>query len=205
MDTLLYIGTILAMVLGGGFIAWFFVTVLEAIVIIMTDRSNLKSFKSDFENAVIHSQPDWDGMKRIAKTRGLKPSQIYWSLEEYIREIKTGENEKLSEHLELIDSYIAAYKHDEPFQSLPSDIKLHLERVRDKLGSTELLDPLTSQIKDLLAIHSEESKKAKFYSIGGFITGLLGVALAIILYVLPLNSVADAPTSSAVNENVVEE
>ncbi|MFN3014573.1 hypothetical protein ACK1CN_01415 [Vibrio coralliilyticus] len=204
MDNLIYIGIVIAAILGGGFIAWFFGNLFEAIAIIVVHRSKLKSFKSDFENAVIHSQVDWEGMKRIAQTRGLKPSQLYWTLEEYIRDIKTGQNEKLSGYLDLIESYITAYKHDEPFQSLPSDIRIHLERVRDKLGSAELLDPLTSQIKDLLAIHSEENKRAKFYSIGGFITGLMGVALAIVFYFLPLNTGVDVPALTAASEQVVD-
>ncbi|MHA2936885.1 hypothetical protein ACXJY6_01170 [Vibrio sp. RC27] len=203
METFSYIGIVIAAIFGG-FIAWFGGTLLEAIATIMVNRSTLKSFKFDFENAVIHSQPDWEGMKRVAQTRGLKPSQIYWLLEEYARDIKTGQNEKLSDYLDLIENYIAAYKHDEPFQTLPSDIRLHLERVRDKLGSTELLDPLTAQIKDLVAVHSKENKKAKFYSIGGFITGLIGVLLAIVFYFLPFNLDVDVPTSNIMREQVVD-
>jgi hypothetical protein len=189
LETLLYIGIGLAALFGAGYIAWLSVSLLEAVLTIVADRSNLKHFKSDFENAVVHNQPDWEGMRRIAQTRNLKAHQIYWTLEDYARDIKTGQNDNLSDHLDLIESYISSYKHDEPFQSLPSDMRLHLVRVRDKLGGTELLDPLTNQIKDLLAIHSKENKKSKFYTVAGFVTGLIGIALAIFFYFVPLNSI----------------
>lgn len=204
MDTLLYIGIGLAVILVVGYIGWFLNALMDAVVTILVDRSNLKDFKSDFEKAVIHSQTDWEGIKRIALTRSLKPHQIFWPIEEYIRDIKTGENEKLIEHLDLIESYAESYRHDEPFESLPSDIRLHLERVREKLGTTELLNPLTNQIKDLLSIQSRENKRAKFYSVSGFITGVIGIVLAIIFYVVPFNSdITESNSSNTHQEQVV--
>ncbi|MBY7955548.1 hypothetical protein KW472_01310 [Vibrio fluvialis] len=183
---------------------WFFNSAIDSLIEIWVRRSNIKEFKSDFEKAVPFMQPDWSSIKRIANTRGLKPHHIYWTIEGYIRDIKTGQHENLLPHLVLIESYLDQYKHEEPFESLPNDIRLHLERIRDNLGSSEPLAPLTAQIKDLLAIHSKENKKAKFYSVGGFFVGIIGILLATYFYLVPLNHTTDRPPVGTNSESTAE-
>ncbi|MHB1013925.1 MAG: hypothetical protein ACYC2W_01425 [Desulfurivibrionaceae bacterium] len=106
-----------------------------------------------------------------------------------MREILTGENKQLLAHKDLIRSYIEKHKEEEPFEGIPNDIRIHLERLREKInGQKELLDPLTNQIKDLLTINEKEKKHQKYYTIGGFFIGLLGFCFAIYSYFLSPNT-----------------
>lgn len=171
-----------------GYFVWMINVISEALISAYVERKSIQEFREDLEGAVLNSQPNWDSIRRIALTRGLKPYQIYPTLEEYIRDIKSGRNENLVPHLDLLEGYVDAYRHEEPFQSLPSDIRLHLERIRDRINEVEPLEPLTVQIKDLLSIHTAEKKKAKFYTVGGFVFGVVGVAIAIFPYVNPPES-----------------
>ncbi|MBJ6958419.1 hypothetical protein JG654_19075, partial [Vibrio cholerae] len=99
-----------------------------------------------------------------------------------VRDVLTGQEEELKPHLELLNSYTKEYKEVEPFENLPSDIRLPLERIREQLEDQALLEPLTSHIKQLVELHSKENKRQKFYTAGGFFIGLLGILLAVIFY-----------------------
>ncbi|MEQ1638888.1 MAG: hypothetical protein ABL903_19690, partial [Methylococcales bacterium] len=106
--------------------------------------------------------------------------EIMFTIKKYYREIMAGREEELSSHKELIKSYIDQYRKDEPFEGLPNEVRIHLERLRDRInGEEQLLEPLTSQIKDLLTVNDKEKRHLKYYTIGGFFVGLAGVAFSI--------------------------
>lgn len=176
---------LLTIVGGGGFLGWLFVTIIDVSVEVWQVNKGLKLFRTDFEDSLKHSQPDWAEMKEIASLRGLTQSQIQFTLKEYIREIRAGRKSELKEHIDLIKTYINNYKNDEPFEKLPSNLRIHLERLRDQLSNQLVLEPLTVHIKELVSINNKENKKLKFYTVGGFFVGLFGIALALFFYVSP--------------------
>ncbi|MGS4907424.1 hypothetical protein ACVDHI_04555 [Aeromonas sp. 25-248] len=156
--------------------AWFLVSILGEIF----ETIALSDFSKDFKDTVKHSTPTWDDIKEIASSRGLTQSKIQNTIRKYHREIMAGREVDLSPHKELIKGYINQYKNDEPFEGLPSEIRIHLERLRDQTnGNNHLLEPLTSQIKDLLTINEKEKRHQKYYTIGGFFIGLAGFAFAL--------------------------
>ncbi len=183
MPEWLYIALISVGVVGGIiFISWMLGSILEGIF----EMKRISNFSKDFKDTVIHSQPSWEDIKEIASTRGLTQSKIQFTIREYYREIMAGREEDLSQHKELIKSYLSQYHKDEPFEGLPNEVRIHLERLRDQInGKEHLLDPLTTQIKDLLTIKQKEKRQQKYYTIGGFFVGLVGLAFA--LYQASLN------------------
>ncbi|EHH1051832.1 TPA: hypothetical protein ACVU44_004950 [Vibrio parahaemolyticus] len=168
------------------FSIWVFNVLFDAFVSYVIFQSNFKKFKGDFEAAITNSQPNWDRMKRIAKTRSIKPHEINELCEDYSRDILSGKRQELLPHLALIESYIESYSSEGPFESLPSDIKIHFERLRTTLGSVELLTPLSSQIKDFIDEKKGERNKDRIISLFSFIIGLTGLALTIVSYYFPL-------------------
>ncbi|NAZ98706.1 hypothetical protein [Vibrio toranzoniae] len=150
-------------------------------------------FEQDFIASVVYSQPTYDQIKEIAETRELPQEISALIYRRYIREIRKGKNQDLEPHLELIEGYVREFNREQPFQDLPSDIRLYLERVRDKLDDKTTLEALTSHIRELVALNNRENKKLKFYTIGGFFVGVLGVSLAIIFYFAPSSYNAEIP------------
>jgi hypothetical protein len=189
MQDWVYVTLIMLAIVGaGGFFGWVFVTIIDTSIAVWDLNKKLKLFRTDFEDSVNHSQPTWGEMKEIASLRGLKESQIQRTLKEYVREIRAGRTPDLEKHLTLIKSYLDSYKNDEPFENLPSDLRIHLERLRENLNDQLLLEPLTVHIKELVSINSKENRKLKFYTVGSFFIGLLGIALALYFYVSPITA-----------------
>jgi hypothetical protein len=173
----MYIALISIVVIGGFiFISWALGSMLEDIF----EMKQISNFSNDFKDTVKYSQPSWEDVKEIASTRGLTQSKIQFTIRKYNREIMAGREDDLSEHKDLIKSYITQYRKDEPFEGLPNEVRIHLERLRDQInGNDHLLEPLTTQIKDLLTINQKEKRQQKYYTIGGFFVGLAGLAFAL--------------------------
>lgn len=178
-------------VIGGiAFFAWAFGNMLEDIF----EIKSISDFSKDFKDTVKHSQPTWEDIKEIASTRHLTQSKIHFTIRKYYREIMAGRDNELLEYKDLIKNYIDQYRKDEPFEGLPNEVRIHLERLRDNInGNEHLLEPLTSQIKDLLTINESEKRNQKYFTIGGFFVGLAGFAFAIYTsYTTPEIEVSDS-------------
>ncbi|WP_447773431.1 hypothetical protein [Aeromonas veronii] len=172
-----YFALISISVIGGFiFLSWALGSMLEDIF----EMKQISNFSKDLKDTVKHTQPSWEDVKEIASTRGLTQSKIQFTIRKFNREIMAGREDELSPHKDLIKSYITQYRKDEPFEGLPNEVRIHLERLRDQINENEhLLEPLTTQIKDLLTINQKEKRQQKYYTIGGFFVGLAGLAFAL--------------------------
>lgn len=180
MPEWILVSTIAIAFIGGFvFIAW----VLSNLLGDIFEMGSISQFSNDFKDTVKHSQPTWDDIKEIASTRHLTQSQIHFTIRKYYREIMAGRDSELEAHKTLIKSYIDQYRKDEPFEGLPNEVRIHLERLRDQInGNDHLLEPLTSQIKDLLTVNATEKRNQKYFTVGGFFVGLAGFAFAVYTY-----------------------
>lgn len=166
---------LLGLTFATGLLSWMLGTILQEIF----EARWIKEFAKDFKDSVKHSQPNWDEIKEIASTRGLTQSKIQLTLRKFYREVLTGRDSDLLEHKALIKSYIDKYREDEPFEGLPNEVRIHLEKIREQLdGNEHHLEPLTNQIKDLLTVNEKDRKYQRYYTIGGFFVGLAGLGLA---------------------------
>ncbi|RQW61111.1 hypothetical protein [Vibrio viridaestus] len=164
------------------FFIWFFSSIIEAIIDYKIFKKSVSEFEKDLFASLKHSQPKWTALKEIAATRGLSQSQIQPTLKNTLRDIYAGRLPELEGYSELVAGYITDYRKDEPFEGLPSDIRLHMQRVREKLSEPLLLEPLTTHIKEMGSVHTKENQRLKFYTVGGFFVGVLGVILAVVFY-----------------------
>lgn len=79
------------------------------------------------------------------------------------------------------------YERDEPFEGLPSDVRLHLERVREVLGkeNDHMLQPLASQLQDLNDENVRKHKKMWWVSVASLMIGIASLAFAAYVYYKP--------------------
>jgi hypothetical protein len=193
MDAISLIFVVLILIFGV-FILWLLGAFIEDIF----EIKQISNFSKDFKEAVIHTQPSWEEIKDIASTRMLTQATIQNIIKKHFREILTGREKDLLPFKDLIQSYIVQYNKDEPFEDLPSEIRIHLQRLREHTKDNEhLLESLTSQIKDLLTINKKEKKHLKYYTIGGFFVGLVGFIFALYTtYIKPNNDFIKSKNTS---------
>jgi len=145
-----------------------------------------RRFEQDLLQAVKHSQPTWEELVTIASSRGVEEAVVYGLLRDLMREILTGRASDLEPHRKELEAYLAKYRELEPLEGLPNEIRIHLERVKEQLQEkAQLLDPLTAQIRELVSINERERRHQRYYTVGGFIVGFLGLVFAAYSYFFP--------------------
>jgi hypothetical protein len=174
--------------IGYGLLVVVIIVVLVRVILAIGDeeKRQVQSFEKDFRESVVHSQPEWNEIKEIASTRGIAKNSLYQVIIATKREILAGRDKDLEPHKGIIVSYISKLHEEEPFEGMPDDIKLHLQRIRDKLaGNENILDPLTAKIVELLAVNEKERKRQRSYTIAGTLIGFFGLAFALYAYFSP--------------------
>ncbi|WP_095050075.1 hypothetical protein [Pseudomonas sp. Irchel s3h9] len=173
-----------------------------------------KDFDEDLALAIKISQPSWPQILQIAASRQVRNERIYWILQRLLREILTGRNTELAAHRDLVESYIQQMKETEPFEGMPKEIRIHLERLREQLTTpAQSMEPLANQIRELLSVNDKEKRQQKYYTTGGFFVGILGLAFAVYPLV-SLNSpsptaatstqpISSAPPASSTQQNIL--
>jgi dolichol kinase len=115
-----------------------------------------------------------------------------------LRGVLTGDDAELQPFRQVIEGYILAYRKTDPFDGLPSETRLHLERLHDALqDKAHLLEPLTMQLKELVSVYEREKKAQSRYTTGGFILAIVGLAFAGYTYLYPYSpALADKSLNS---------
>lgn len=87
-----------------------------------------------------------------------------------------------------LENNLNSFKNDEPFDQIPQDIKIYLERLRDKLEIQDvtLLEPLANKLRELNDINSREKKTERLKSTLGILIGILGIIAGSIGIILTL-------------------
>jgi hypothetical protein len=188
----------LFLLLAFGFVIWTINTISDGIVIIITQKHFLK----DLRGAISTGQPTWKQLVDIAELRGLSQRRAYFVTRRLLRDIQTGAELSLKDHRTLLEEYIAEYKQAEPFEGIPNETRVHLERLRKSLGSdVAVLEPLTSQIRELVSIYEQDKVKQRRYTVWGFFIGVISFIFAAYVSVYPL--VSEAPKASSLSPDPI--
>lgn len=173
------------------FTTWVLGTMLDDIL----DMKRQKQFEEDLRLAIKHSQPSWEHLSNIASTRNIKNTDVYRILQKLLREILTGRESDLVSHQNVVEGYLAKIKEIEPFEGIPTEIRIHLERIKEQLSNDiMLMQPLTGQIQDLLSVNEKEKRQQKYYTVGGFFVGFVGLIFAAFAYIYPCSNSVPAET-----------
>jgi hypothetical protein len=185
MDKLLVAFLLLAWVVLSAFLSWVLLSITE-------ERKNTRARQKllqDIGGAIKHSQPAWEQLVEMAETDGLGAKTACELTRSLYRELLVGKNQEYEPHKALIESYLAEHKKAEPFEGLPTETRIHMERLREALaGHEQLLEPLTSQIRELVSVYEGDKKVQKRYTAWGFFLGLIGVIFAVYPYLNPPDS-----------------
>jgi hypothetical protein len=145
-----------------------------------------KEFQHDVVSAIPNSQPTWDEIVDMAATRNVTTAGIDEVLRRIKRDVLTGRLATLQEHRGILDAYLSKHREKAPFDGLPNDMRLHLERIREQIASrAELLEPLTAQIRELVRMNEKDKRHQRYYTVGGFFVGFVSLIFAAYTYLYP--------------------
>ncbi|PTP01502.1 hypothetical protein CWO17_15515 [Vibrio sp. 10N.286.45.A3] len=143
------------------------------------NRKKRDEFRKALKLAVISSQPSWEQVLDIAEVLNVSSRTAYEVSMEIYKEILTGENEELKPYQELVEDYLLKHREAEPFEGLPAETRIHLERLSEAIQGTHYsLEPLTMQIKELVSIYEKDKRTQRRYTVWGFFIGLAGFMFA---------------------------
>ncbi len=93
-------------------------------------------------------------------------------------------DEKRDEKIQYFQGLYEELEKDEPFEGLPSDVRLHLEKIRESLGKEKdfLMQPLASQLQDLNSSAKRKEKWMWGLTIASFAVGVVGVIFGALPY-----------------------
>jgi hypothetical protein len=159
---------------------------VSQLVNLFADEVSMQQFRKDLIGAIKHSQPQWDELVEIIQSRQLSQRNAYLVVRHLLRDVLTGTKPELVPHRKLLEDYIMNYKTAEPFEGLPSEIRVQLKRLQEALnGNHELLEPLTEQIKELVSVYEKDKSRQRQYTIGGIVLAVFSFAFSIYTYFHP--------------------
>lgn len=91
---------------------------------------------------------------------------------------------------------------DEPFEGLPLDLRIHLERIRESIGQEKEVHmlPLASQLQELSAANRKKVKRMWAFTIASFAATVVGVGFGAFPY-LPFH---DSPSTTTRKDETPE-
>ncbi|WP_426811684.1 hypothetical protein ABOC32_29060 (plasmid) [Pseudomonas sp. WOUb67] len=194
---ILYSAVLLCALLA--FLVWLINTFGDAV----QDSFNTGRFRKDLIAALNNPNPPtplaWSDVCAMADDHGIE----LWSANKVLRgldrDIITGRDKELAKHKAVIIGFLKEYKVTEPFDDLPNDTKLLIDRVRQDLGANlESLYVLANHTKEILRYRDKKNVRQQWYTTGGFLVGLIGVALGVWFYFNPY--VAEQPKQVSVSQ-----
>ena len=176
------IGSQLSLVVGSVTV---YVEILAILPILLEDHSKKKNIKvleelieKPFNEKLVL---DRDQLEILLKNYNLTSQDLHILLGRLFASAVKNNN---PEFLSYIKSLYEDTKKQAPFEGLPSDVKLHLERIKEALGdqNRNLMKPLATQLQDINIGNKRKNKTMWVLMIGSFIVGLVGVIMAFIPY-----------------------
>ena len=164
-----------------GILAFLLVSILNDAFAVKYSRT----FKENLKKAISSRQLTAQQIAMLAEAGNLDTHQTSHAAKQVLADLLI-DSESKPEHITQVETYLSYMKSIEPFEGVPSELRIHLERLKDQTPSVgPLLDPLAMQIKELASVRNRETKLQKYYTAGGFFVGIAGIALAIWMYTNP--------------------
>ena len=162
------------------FIGWMLTQIFEDWISIRDQRDLL----NDIRDALISKEIDWEGVKIIAASRVVEGNKLTRVLRKLYRESITGRDQELASKSAVLSGFIQQRNKEEPFEGLPSDIRVNLERVRDHISEdVALLEPTADQIQQLIDIEKVARRRDRVVAVVSLIVGVLGLSIAVYPYI----------------------
>lgn len=174
MSTSLIASIAMIVVLTGAIV--FLVYQLMTIWIDHIKSQNHKKLREDIEAAISNGTPSWEQIRTIESTYHLlTTNSLKNNLNLLIKSKVVSGSQEHSAQLELLESWKESLKSDEPFEGIPSELKLPLERIRKEAPEHQhLLEMLVSQLQEFSEKSTSEKKRKNIISILSLAFGIAG-------------------------------
>lgn len=169
----------------GGTVVWLIFIFGDAIDTAVRQSRFCKGLRGALEAG----QPGWADICLVASTAGVSKQVAYLELRYLVRDLIVGtqKDDANGTRRKLLEALVAEYELEEPFEGLPGETRLELERIQKSLsGQTHLLHPLTAHFKELLKANDSRSKRQGFYTFAGFLFGVFGAGYGVYVSLFPL-------------------
>jgi len=191
-------GWVVVVVAFAGWLLW----MLNSLVDDLIDLRLRKRFLIDLRGALETTQPGWGQVLDIGQSRGIGQRSVFVAVRSLLRDVLTGSEPTLLQHRSVLERYLESYRRAEPFEGLPSETRVHLERLQEVLGNDSLaLEPLTIQIREMASVYRRDYIRQRIYTVWGFIVGIIGLLFAGYAYFFPYVPTAGSgvqqPTATA--------
>lgn len=159
------------------------ILVIVAIPILIDSAKNnwRKRFREQVKLGIINSNLSYPDMLHIAERWSQDRKAILFSLRILHSDAISGDDEKLSDSLDLIRRLIEEHQTNEPFAELPESIGLQLSNIKKELGSNEnsQIAQLAASLSTIYSSSLQDLSKQKKLTFWGFIFGALGLVVGI--------------------------
>ena len=156
---------------------------LFLVVAVLDDHRKAKErerFKQSLRESVKHSQPSWNQVKTIASARSLSKREVTQVLKELLTIALEGDI-ALKPHINLVESYVEADAEEEPFEDMPQQIRIHLERLKEQLSNRpELLEALVAHLRDAKIETVRQRRRQNMINVLSLIAGLVGLLIGLV-------------------------
>jgi hypothetical protein len=163
-------------------LAWAIPTIIDGII--KTRRRN--SFGKELSDLFEKNKLDRQQIEILSKEYYLNAKDIQLATRRQFKEALTSEK-SIKDKSDYFQRLFEDYERDEPFEGLPSDVRLHLERVRKALGkeNDHMLQPLASQLQDLNDENVRKYRKMWWISVTSLMIGIASLAFGAYVYYKP--------------------
>lgn len=166
-----------------GMLIWAIPTIIDGIA--RNRRRN--SFGAELSTLFSKNKLNRKQIEILSKEYHLNSKDIQLATRRQFKEALMADHES-KEKSDYFQALFEDYEKDEPFEGLPSDVRLHLERAREALGkeNDHMLQPLASQLQDLNDENVRKYKKMWWVSVASLMIGIASLAFAAYVYYKPL-------------------
>ena len=165
----------------------------------------MKKLREDLSSAIVGSQPTWSQLLIVSGTQDCSARDVNRVLSEMYSDALSLKIDALVPHKDLIHSYISQHKKLEPYEGLPAPTKVHLERIAEALNEkSDLLSPLTTQIKEMVSVHESKNRSQRLYTALGFFVGAIGLLFSAYPYARDFYSEMQASQKQTKNIKTAE-
>ncbi|WP_373017592.1 hypothetical protein [Thiomicrorhabdus sp.] len=161
---------------------WFMPAIIERIKL----EKRRKKFAQELTRLFGKINLDRTQIEVLSKEFSLSSKDVQLALRWAFKE-ELSSNQPVFEKVEYLQSIFQDYERDEPFEGLPSDVRLHLERLRELIGkdSDHMLQPLASKLQELNDENVKKNLKLKRQSVVSLMIGVTSLVFAIYSYYIP--------------------
>ncbi len=174
-----------------GSVVWMTMVMVDVVFGIMSRRS----LRTDLINALKKGSPSWSQVCTMADTRHVNMSSTEFLIKTLIRDVVANRLTGLDDKVSVLEALQEEHQKQLPFEGLPTQTRFMMDRLRLHLGPNGSdLYPLANHVRDLLKHQEPANRRQRFYTFGGFVVGIAGIAFGAFTFIFPP---AAAPASAA--------